>query len=57
MTSIMSVVYASLSITSTFDVGLLIFSFFALSVLSLIFIVRPWTLPDLRKPLEAEEAH
>ncbi|WP_264785240.1 Bcr/CflA family efflux MFS transporter [Aquiluna sp. KACHI24] len=57
MTSIMSMVYAGLSVTSTFDVGLLIFSFFALSVLSLIFIVRPWTLPDLRKPLAQEEVH
>ena len=57
MTSIMSMVYASLSVTSTFDVGMLIFIFFALSVASLIFIVRPWTLPDLRKRLTQEEAH
>jgi MFS transporter, DHA1 family, multidrug resistance protein len=55
LTSIMAFVYGSLSTDSTFDIGLLIVIFFALSLVSLIFIVRPWTIPDLRKPLEAAE--
>jgi DHA1 family bicyclomycin/chloramphenicol resistance-like MFS transporter len=57
LTSIMGLFYAGLSTSSTFDIGGLILVAFTISLLSLIFIVRPWTIPDLRKPLAEEEAH
>ena len=56
LVSFASIIYSGLSTTTTFDVGMLLFVFFALSLASLIFIVRPWTIPDLRKPL-APESH
>jgi DHA1 family bicyclomycin/chloramphenicol resistance-like MFS transporter len=52
LTSIMAFVYSNLSTTSTFDIGVLITVCFGLSLLSLLVIVRPWTIPDLRKPIE-----
>jgi DHA1 family bicyclomycin/chloramphenicol resistance-like MFS transporter len=57
LTSIMGLFYAGLSTSTTFDIGGLILVAFTISLLSLIFIVRPWTIPDLRKPLAEEEAH
>jgi len=57
LTSIMGLFYAGLSTSTTFDIGGLILVAFTISLLSLIFIVRPWTIPDLRKPLVEEEAH
>jgi DHA1 family bicyclomycin/chloramphenicol resistance-like MFS transporter len=57
LTSIMGLFYAGLSTSTTFDIGGLIMVAFTISLLSLIFIVRPWTIPDLRKPLAEEEAH
>ena len=57
LTSIMGLFYAGLSTSTTFDIGGLILAAFTISLLSLIFIVRPWTIPDLRKPLAEEEAH
>lgn len=55
LTSIMAFVYANLSTETTFDIGLLVLICFSISLASLIFIVRPWTIPDLRKPLEVAE--
>ena len=57
LTSVMGLFYAGLSTATTFDIGGLILVAFTISLLSLIFIVRPWTIPDLRKPLAQEEAH
>ncbi len=57
LTSVMGLFYAGLSTSTTFDIGGLILVAFTISLLSLIFIVRPWTIPDLRKPLVEEEAH
>lgn len=57
LTSVMGLFYAGLSTSTTFDIGGLILVAFTISLLSLIFIVRPWTIPDLRKPLAQEEAH
>jgi DHA1 family bicyclomycin/chloramphenicol resistance-like MFS transporter len=57
LTSVMGLFYAGLSTSTTFDIGGLILVAFTISLLSLIFIVRPWTIPDLRKPLAEEEAH
>lgn len=56
LTSVLAFVYTALSTTTTFDVGVLVAICFGLSLLSMIFIVRPWTIPDLRKPIE-ESAH
>lgn len=47
-TAALAGIYAMLRTTDTFDVGVLIASLNLVSVLSLIFIVRPWTIPDLR---------
>lgn len=55
LTSILAFVYAGLSTSTTFDIGVLVTICFSLSLVSLIFIVRPWTIPDLRKPLEVVE--
>lgn len=55
LTSLLAFVYAGLSTSTTFDIGVLVTICFSLSLASLIFIVRPWTIPDLRKPLEAVE--
>ncbi len=56
LTSVMAFVYSNLSTSTTFDVGALIFACYGLSLASLLFIVRPWTIPDLRKPIE-EASH
>ena len=48
-TSVAAVVYSQLSTTSTDDVGLWIFSLFTISLLIILFVVRPWTIPDLRE--------
>jgi DHA1 family bicyclomycin/chloramphenicol resistance-like MFS transporter len=56
LASAMAFVYSRLSTSTTFDVGALIAICFSVSLLSVVFIVRPWTIPDLRKPIE-ESAH
>jgi hypothetical protein len=56
LASALAGIYASLSTATTFDVGGLIAICFGISLVSVIFIVRPWTIPDLRKPIE-ESAH
>ena len=47
-TAALAGVYAMLRTTDTFDVGVLVAALNAVSVLSLVFVVRPWTIPDLR---------
>jgi MFS transporter, DHA1 family, multidrug resistance protein len=56
LASAMAGIYAGLSTSTTFDVGVLIAICFGISLLSVVFIVRPWTIPDLREPIE-ESAH
>lgn len=56
-TSIFAVVYAQLSTTSTFDVGILVLVNFSVALLILISVVRPWSLPDLRKAQTPAEDH
>jgi uncharacterized membrane protein len=56
-TSVFAVVYAGLSVTKTFDVGLLITVNFAIALVILVLVVRPWTIPDLRKGAVLEEEH
>ena len=46
--SLMTPVYALLSTTSTSSIGLLVFAFFGLSLASLLILVRPWGIPDMR---------
>jgi DHA1 family bicyclomycin/chloramphenicol resistance-like MFS transporter len=48
-TSVAALVYSQLSTTSTDDVGLWIFTLFTISLLVIVFVVRPWTIPDLRE--------
>jgi len=48
-TSVAAIVYSQLSTTSTADVGLWIFTLFTISLLVIVFVVRPWTIPDLRE--------
>lgn len=48
--SVLSAFYFLLDSTSSADVGILIGALFFLSLVSLIVISRPWTIPDLRKP-------
>lgn len=55
-TSIFAVVYANLSVVNTFDIGWLIAINFAVALVILIFVVRPWTIPDLRKPQELPQS-
>jgi MFS transporter, DHA1 family, multidrug resistance protein len=55
--SLMSGVYALLSTESTGSVGLLIFGFFGLALASLLILVRPWQIPDMREELEPELSH
>jgi MFS transporter, DHA1 family, multidrug resistance protein len=52
LASAMAGIYAGLSTSTTFDVGVLIAICFGISLLSVVFIVRPWTIPDLREPIE-----
>lgn len=47
-TSVAAVVYSQLSTTSTDGIGLWIFALFGISLVVIIFVVRPWTIPDLR---------
>lgn len=47
-TAALAGVYAMLRTTDTFDVGVLVATLNLISVLSLLFVVRPWTIPDLR---------
>jgi DHA1 family bicyclomycin/chloramphenicol resistance-like MFS transporter len=57
-TSVYALIYANLSVVATFDVGLLVALNFTAAVLIMLFVVRPWTIPDLRKPQELpEEPH
>ena len=50
LASLLSSFYFLLDSSSTVDVGVLILSLFVLSLVALIVIARPWTIPDLRKP-------
>jgi len=52
LASAMAGIYAGLSTSTTFDVGVLIAICFGISLLSVVFIVRPWSIPDLREPIE-----
>jgi DHA1 family bicyclomycin/chloramphenicol resistance-like MFS transporter len=54
-TSVAAVVYAQLSTTSTSDIGLWVFSLFSISFAVIIFVVRPWTIPDLRTASPAHD--
>jgi DHA1 family bicyclomycin/chloramphenicol resistance-like MFS transporter len=47
-TSIGAIAYSQFSTNSTSDVGLWIFVLFGISLAVIIFVVRPWTIPDLR---------
>jgi MFS transporter, DHA1 family, multidrug resistance protein len=49
LTSLVSVVYALLRTDTTYDVGGIIALLFFISLSSLIFITRPWKVPDLRR--------
>lgn len=49
LTSLVSLLFGILRTDSTFDVGAMIALLFFLSLSSLIFITRPWKVPDLRK--------
>jgi DHA1 family bicyclomycin/chloramphenicol resistance-like MFS transporter len=46
--SIAAVFYSQLSTNSTSDIGLWVFAMFGTSFAVIIFVVRPWTIPDLR---------
>jgi DHA1 family bicyclomycin/chloramphenicol resistance-like MFS transporter len=48
--SLLSAFYFLLDTSSTADVGALIGVLFFLSLVVLIVVSRPWTIPDLRKP-------
>jgi DHA1 family bicyclomycin/chloramphenicol resistance-like MFS transporter len=47
-TSISAIAYSQFSTDSTADVGLWIFALFGISLVIIIVVVRPWTIPDLR---------
>lgn len=49
-TTVLSFFYFLISSADTADLGLVIGTLFALSLVSLIVISRPWLIPDLRKP-------
>ena len=49
LTALVSLLYGILRTDSTYDVGAMIALLFFLSLSSLIFITRPWKVPDLRK--------
>lgn len=55
-TSVFAIVYAQLSTTSTFDVGILILINFMVAMVVMLTVVRPWSLPNLRKA-QPEETH
>jgi DHA1 family bicyclomycin/chloramphenicol resistance-like MFS transporter len=56
-TSVYAIVYSQLSTTSTFDVGMLVLVNFAVAMVVMLAVVRPWSLPDLRKPQELAVGH
>jgi DHA1 family bicyclomycin/chloramphenicol resistance-like MFS transporter len=47
-TSVVSVIYGYLNTDTSQDIGILIAALFTVSLASLIFITRPWKVPDLR---------
>lgn len=47
-TSVAAIAYSQFATDTTSDVGLWIFSLFGISLAVIIFVVRPWTIPDLR---------
>ena len=49
LTSLVSVLFAALKTDTTYDVGAIIALLFFISLSSLIFITRPWKVPDLRR--------
>ena len=49
LTSLVSLLYSVLRTDSTYDVGAMISILFFLSISALIFITRPWKVPDLRR--------
>jgi len=49
-TTVLSFFYFLISSADTADLGLVIGTLFALSLVSLVVISRPWLIPDLRKP-------
>lgn len=55
-TSIFAIVYSQLSTTSTLDVGILVLINFMVAMVVMLTVVRPWSLPDLRKA-QTEEIH
>ena len=56
-TSVFAVVYAQLSTITTFDVGVLVLINFSVALVILLTVVRPWSLPDLRRPQELPTDH
>ena len=48
-TSVAAIVYSRLSTNSTGDVGWWIFALFGISLVVILLVVRPWTIPDLRE--------
>lgn len=49
LTSLVSVLFVSLNTDTTYDVGAIIALLFFISLSALIFITRPWKVPDLRR--------
>ncbi len=49
LTSLVSVLFVSLNTATTYDVGAIIALLFFISLSSLLFITRPWKVPDLRR--------
>ena len=49
LTSLVSILFASLKTDTTYDVGAIIALLFFISLSSLLFITRPWKVPDLRR--------
>lgn len=47
-TSVSALVYAALATNTTLDIGLWIFSLFMVALAIIVFVVQPWTIPDLR---------
>jgi DHA1 family bicyclomycin/chloramphenicol resistance-like MFS transporter len=47
-TSVGAFVYTQLATNTTWDIGVWVFALFTLAVAIIIFVVRPWTIPDLR---------
>jgi MFS transporter, DHA1 family, multidrug resistance protein len=49
LTSLVSVLFVSLNTNTTYDVGAIIALLFFISLSALLFITRPWKVPDLRR--------